>query len=454
MLQSINPATGLEIARYATLTPSQLEEKLEKAQKTFALWRRSSLTERTQLLHNLALAYSAHKHRLAHMVTAEMGKTYTSAIAEVDKCIAAFHFYAQSGPDMLQTTRFSLAAGASVALYWKSLGPILAIMPWNFPLWQTVRFLAPTILAGNVGLLKHASNVQGVAGLMEELMVVAGAHDGIFQNIAITSERVADVIADTRISAVTLTGSEKAGSAVAQQAGRYLKKVVLELGGSDPFIVMPSASLDKAVSQAVRTRTQNTGQSCICGKRIIVHKDIYTPFLDAFSAAMEAVKAGDPMNEAMDMGPLSSLKQRTIVLDQIKEGEKSGCLLLMGGKAHNGSGAYISAGILTGAPLDSPFVNEEIFGPIAMLYCAEDIDHAIHIANKVPFGLGASVWTQDSLEQEQFINDVESGMVAINQMLVSSPEMPFGGIKRSGHGRELGSFGVHEFMNLKTVLNP
>jgi succinate-semialdehyde dehydrogenase/glutarate-semialdehyde dehydrogenase len=325
-------------------------------------------------------------------------------------------------------------------------------MPWNFPFWQAVRFLAPTIPAGNVGLLKHASIVQGVAGLMEEMVLAAEGPDGLFQNLAIKSGAVADIIADDRVVAVTLTGSENAGISVAEQAGRNLKKVVLELGGSDPFVVMPSADLDAAVKAAVQARIQNSGQSCICAKRMIAHADIYDAFLEKFTAAMKRVKAGDPMDPATDMGPLASFEQRDAVLHQIEKAKRLGATLLFGGEKPDLPGAYLTAGILTNVPLDSPLMHEEIFGPIAMVFRAADIDEAILIANHIPFGLGSSVWTDDPEEQDRFVRDIAAGMTAINQMLASSPEVPFGGIKRSGHGRELGPFGLHEFMNLKTVL--
>jgi succinate-semialdehyde dehydrogenase/glutarate-semialdehyde dehydrogenase len=424
MFKSINPATGETFATHPELTSDALEQKIAKSAAAYRSWRKTPMTERTKLLSALADAYEKNKDRLAKMATAEMGKTYSSSVAEVEKC------------------------------HWLPQGPVLAIMPWNFPFWQAVRFLAPTILAGNTGLLKHASIVQGVGALMEEMVLEAGGPEGLFQNLAIKSKSVAALIADDRIVAVTLTGSEGAGIAVAEQAGHALKKVVLELGGSDPFIVMPSANLDEAVKQAVKARIQNTGQSCICGKRMIVHADIYDSFLEKFSAAMKAVKAGDPMDPNTDMGPLSSFEQRDTVIEQIEEAKKSGAQLLFGGEKLDGPGAYLTAGILTGVPLDSKFAHEEIFGPIAMVFRAADIDEAINIANNIPFGLGSSVWTNDLAEQARFIADIEAGMTAINQMLASSPEAPFGGIKRSGHGRELGPYGLHEFMNLKTVLRP
>ncbi len=452
MFKSVNPATGQQIATYPELTKAQVDARLNAAVDAFRHWRTTAIAERTALLNRIADHYAANRDRLARVATEEMGKTYASSIAEVDKCIAAFRHYAEHGPSMLEPQSQTLGGGGTAEVHWLPLGPVLAIMPWNFPYWQAVRFLAPAILAGNVALLKHASIVQGVAGLMEDMVLEAGGPAGLFQNLAIKSDAVADIIADDRVVAVTLTGSEGAGIAVAEQAGRHLKKVVLELGGSDPFIVMPSADLDAAVKAAVQARIQNSGQSCICAKRMIVHADIHDAFLAKFSAAMKAVTAGDPMDPDTDMGPLSSFAQRDTVLDQIDQARHQGATLLFGGEKPDLPGAYLTAGILTDVPLDSPLMHEEIFGPIAMLFRATDIDDAIRIANDIPFGLGSSVWTDDAEEQRRFIRDIAAGMTAINQMLASSPEAPFGGIKRSGHGRELGPFGLHEFMNLKTVL--
>ena len=454
MFKSINPATGAEIATYPELLAAELEAKLDRATRAYRQWRGTPVNERAALLARIADQYAANKDRLARMATAEMGKTLASATAEVEKCIVAFRYYAEKGPAMLAPQPLALADGATGEVRWLPQGPVLAIMPWNFPYWQAVRFIAPTLLAGNVGLLKHASIVQGVAGLMEEMVGAAGGPDGLFQNLAIKSHAVAGVIADDRVVAVTLTGSEGAGAAVAEQAGRHLKKVVLELGGSDPFIVMPSADLDAAAAAAVKARIQNSGQSCICAKRMIVHTEVYEPFLDRFAAGMKAVKAGDPLDPTSDMGPLSSFEQRDTVLAQVVEAKRLGATLLFGAEKPDGPGAYLTAGILTDVPLDSAFAHEEIFGPVAMLFRAADIDDAIRIANDIPFGLGSSVWTEDGGEQERFVREIDAGMTAINQMLASSPETPFGGIKRSGHGRELGPFGLHEFMNLKTVLRP
>ena len=454
MFTSVNPATGEEIATYPELSAAEVDAKLDTAVAAFRKWRLTDFAERTELLTKIADRFEAEKERLARMASLEMGKTLTSAIAEVEKSIAGFRVYAKDGPEMLAVQRQPVASGGTAELHWLPIGPVLAVMPWNFPYWQVVRFLAPTIMAGNVGLLKHASIVQGVGGLIEEMVTGAGAPEGLFQNLAIKSPAVDALIADDRIAAVTLTGSEGAGMAVAEAAGKALKKVVLELGGSDPFIVMPSADLDKAAAQAVKARIQNTGQSCVCAKRMIVHADCYDAFLEKFAAGMRAVKAGDPLDKATDMGPLSSFAQRDTVLGQLEEARKSGAKLLFGGEKIGDQGAFLSAGILTDVDTDGPLKHEEIFGPIAMLFRAADLDDAIRIANDIPFGLGSSAWTNDTAEQARFVRDIEAGMTAINQMLSSAPEVPFGGIKRSGHGRELSRYGLHEFMNLKTVMIP
>lgn len=451
MFTSINPATGEPGASFAELTAGEIEAKVAAAHDAYRAWRITDVATRTALLEAIADQFETNKQRLAEIATREMGKTLKSAIAEVEKCAGGFRHYAKAGPAMLEPRTIPTASGSAIAR-WLPMGPVLAVMPWNFPYWQVVRFLAPTILAGNVGLLKHASSVQGCGAAIEEMVIAAGAPAGVFQNLAIKSGKVDALIADPRIVAVTLTGSEGAGMKVAEAAGRALKKVVLELGGSDPFIVMPSADLDAAVKAAVTARIQNTGQSCICAKRMIVHADIHDAFLEKFSAAMKAVKAGDPMDPATDMGPLSSEEQRQTVLDQLELIQKAGGKLLFGGTALPGPGAYMSAGVLVDVPLEDPAAQEELFGPVAMVFRAADIDAAIALANDVPFGLGSSVWTNDADERERFERDIEAGMTAVNQILASTPEAPFGGIKRSGHGRELGPYGLHEFMNLKTVL--
>lgn len=454
MITTTDPATGKELQRYETLTGAEVEDRLDRARQAYSSWRNSPLEERAALLESCAEAFETRIEPLAEMATREMGKTVASARAEVRKCADLFRHLAQDGPAMLAPEHWDLGGGRTAEGRWLPQGPVLAVMPWNFPYWQVVRFLAPAILAGNVALLKHASLVQGCAALMEDAVTAAGAAAGLFQNLCITSAPVNAIIDDPRVVAVTLTGSEGAGKAVAERAGRNLKKVVLELGGSDPFIVMPSADLDAAARQATTARIQNTGQSCICGKRMIVHADVFDEFQDRFAAAMKAVRAGDPFAGDTDMGPLSSAAQRDTVVGQLAKARAEGATLLFGGETPEGPGAYMTAGILTDVPLGSETAQEEIFGPIAQLYKATDIDDAITIANAIPFGLGSSVWTEDTAEQERFITGIEAGMTAINQVLASDPRAPFGGIKRSGHGRELSHHGLHEFMNLKTVMRP
>lgn len=451
MFQSINPATGVPGDAIAELTSDEVDARIARAHDAFQAWRVTPVEERARIVGAIGEWMEANKRRLAEIATREMGKTLASGIAEVEKCAAAFRYYAQQGPAMLAPRPIEGASGGGRVLF-QPIGPVLAIMPWNFPYWQAVRFMAPTLLAGIVGLLKHASLTQGCAAALEEAAIAGGAPAGVFQNLAIKSDKVDALIADPRIAAVTLTGSEGAGMKVAEAAGRQLKKVVLELGGSDPFIVMPSADLDRAAKVAAQARTQNAGQSCICAKRMIVHADVYDTFLEKFSAAMQAVRVGDPMAADSDIGPLSSAEQRDTVLAQLEGMKRAGARLLFGGEPLPGKGAYLSPGVLVDVPQDDPVAQEEVFGPIAMVFRAADLDAAVALANDVPFGLGASVWTTDPAERARFEQDVEAGMVAINQMLASSPETPFGGIKRSGHGRELGRWGLHEFMNLKTVL--
>ncbi|MDB5680023.1 NAD-dependent succinate-semialdehyde dehydrogenase [Sphingomonas bacterium] len=451
MFTSINPATGKPGQSHAELTDAQVEARLAKAADAFLDWRESELDTRTALLRRIAEAFEEDKERLGRIATDEMGKTLKSAIAEVEKCASAFRYYAKHGSHLLAPSEVETPAG-HVAARWLPMGAVLAVMPWNFPYWQVIRFAAPTIMAGNVGLLKHASSVQGCAAAIEETIRKAGAPEGLFQNLPLKSDKIADLIADRRIVAVTLTGSEGAGAKVAEAAGRALKKVVLELGGSDPFVVMPSADIDLAAKTAVTARVQNTGQSCICAKRMIVHEAVYNTFIEKFVAGMKAVKTGDPMDPGTDMGPLSSEEQRDTVLGQLAKFRDAGATLLFGAEKPDLPGAYLTPGVLVDVDPEADVAKEEIFGPVAMVFKVADIDEAIALANDVPFGLGSSVWTTEKAEQERFARDIAAGMTAINRMLASTPEAPFGGVKRSGHGRELGPWGLHEFMNLKAVI--
>ena len=452
MFTSINPATGETVGTYHELDADGIEMALARAEAAFRAWRDSPLEKRTELLGRIADAWEANKRHLAETATKEMGKTLASAVAEVEKCIAGFRHYAKNGPGYLEPATVRTAGGGHAVARWLPMGPVLAVMPWNFPYWQVVRFLAPTIMAGNVGLLKHASNVQGCAALIQQMMSAAGAPDGLFQNLPIKSDKVSAIIADRRVVAVTLTGSEGAGAQVAQAAGRALKKVVLELGGSDPLIVMPSADIDLAAKTAVTARVQNAGQSCICAKRMIVHAEVYDAFLDRLEAGMKAVKIGDPMEGDTGMGPLSSAAQRDAVLEQVARAQAEGATLRFGAEKLAREGAWMTPGVLTDMDPESDVAKEEIFGPVAAVYKVKDIDAAIALANDVPYGLGSSAWTNDDAEIERFARDIQSGMTAINSLLASTPEAPFGGVKLSGHGRELGPWGMHEFMNLKAVM--
>jgi succinate-semialdehyde dehydrogenase / glutarate-semialdehyde dehydrogenase len=452
MFTSINPATGETIEQYRELDADGIETALARAEAAFRSWRDSPLEQRTALLSAIADQWEANKQHLAETATREMGKTLASAVAEVEKCIAGFRHYAEHGPAYLAPSRVETAGGGHAEARWLPMGPVLAIMPWNFPYWQVVRFLAPTIMAGNVGLLKHASSVQGCAALIQQMASAAGAPDGVFQNLAIKSDKVSDIIADKRVVAVTLTGSEGAGAKVAQAAGRALKKVVLELGGSDPLIVMPSADLDQAAKTAVTARIQNAGQSCICAKRMIVHADVYDAFLARFEAGMKAARIGDPMATDTVIGPLSSVQQRDTVLEQVERAKAAGATLRFGAEKIDRDGAWMTPGVLTDLDPESDVAKEEIFGPVAAVYKVDSLDAAIALANDVPYGLGSAVWTTDQAEIERFTRDIESGMTAVNSLLASTPEAPFGGVKLSGHGRELGPWGLHEFMNLKAVM--
>ncbi len=453
MPTQVNPATGEEGTTFPALTDEQIEAKLAKASETFRSWRTTDLSTRTDLLIRIADQFAAQKESLAGIITAEMGKPITQARAEIDKCEKAFRFYAKNGPPMLAPVEQKLVSGTSVS-HWLPQGPVLAVMPWNYPLWQVVRFMAPTIMAGNVGVLKHASSTPGCAAALEQIVLDAGGPEGVFQNLHISASKVAGIIADDRIVAVTITGSEGAGIKVAEAAGHNLKKVVLELGGSDPFIVMPSADVRKAAETAVTARLQNAGQSCICGKRMIVHEDVYDEFMEIFVDGVKTIKIGDPTDDGTQMGPLSSVGARDEIAAQLDQAVQSGANKLYGGDIPDQPGAWMTPAILTDIPDDAPVAREEFFGPVAMVFKIKDIDEAVEVANNIPFGLGSSAWTNDADEQARFIRDIEAGMTAINQMLASDPYAPFGGVKRSGHGRELGSHGLHEFMNLKNVMLP
>jgi succinate-semialdehyde dehydrogenase/glutarate-semialdehyde dehydrogenase len=451
MIASINPFNGKTMRVFEAYSDAEVERRLELSSRTFRCYRETSFSERAKKLIRAAEILEADKRKFGEMMTAEMGKTIGSAEAEAAKCALGCRYYAQTAEQSLADAALATDASRSFVRY-QPLGPVLAVMPWNFPFWQVIRFAAPALMAGNTGLLKHASNVPRSALAIEELFLRAGFPEGAFQTLLVGSDKVEGLINDDRIKAVTLTGSEPAGQAVASQAGRQIKKTVLELGGSDPFIIMPSANLPEALATAVKARVINNGQSCIAAKRFIIAGSIYEACERDFVSRMKALKVGDPMDPATEVGPLATEQILSDLDDQVQRAVAAGAKILTGGRRVNGSGYAYEPTVLAGVPRDSGVFREEFFGPVAMLFRARDAAEAIELANDSPFGLGASAWTQDKGEQELFINGIESGQVFVNAMVASDPRMPFGGVKRSGYGRELGVVGIREFVNQKTVL--
>jgi succinate-semialdehyde dehydrogenase / glutarate-semialdehyde dehydrogenase len=445
---AVNPATGEEVARYDYHDAAEIERRVDRAHVQWRTWRSTSFTERARLMVSAAELLEAELPTVATLLTTEMGKTFASAKGEVAKCALCMRYYAEHAQRYLSTEHIA-TAGEDSGVRYEPLGPVLAIMPWNFPLWQVVRFAAPALMAGNVGLLKHASNVPGAADFLEQLFTRAGFPDGVFTNLFASVDDVAGVIADERVAAVTLTGSERAGRSVASQAGQHLKKVVLELGGSDPFVVAESADLERTVPLAVTARIQNNGQSCIASKRFIVVAARADEFLERFSAAMAAVPTGDPFDPATVLGPVVSAAQRDELAGQVADSVDKGATATTGGTIPRGVGFFYPATVLTGVDPTMRAGCEELFGPVAVVQTAEDLDRALDVANSTPWGLGASVWADDRDEQRRGIEGLEAGMVFVNAIVSSTPELPFGGIRRSGYGRELGAHGIHEFTNVK-----
>jgi succinate-semialdehyde dehydrogenase/glutarate-semialdehyde dehydrogenase len=390
------------------------------------------------------------KSQLGRIMTLEMGKPIKAAMEEAAKCALGCRFYAQRAAEFLRDEPVETETGKSYIRY-QPIGPVLAVMPWNFPFWQVFRFAAPALMAGNVGLLKHASNVPQCALAIEDIFRRAGFPEGAFQTLLIGSEQVPRIIDDPRVMAVTLTGSELAGSQVAAQAGKQIKKSVLELGGSDPFIVMPSAKLDVTVQTAVKARTINNGQSCIAAKRFIVAGAIANDFERRFVEGMQALKVGDPMDESTELGPLATAKLVEDLDEQVRKSVAAGARLLTGGSRLKRPGNYYAPTVLTDISKEAPAYREELFGPVASLFRVPDLESAIRLANDTTFGLGASIWTQDERERDRFIDEIESGLAFVNSMVASDPRLPFGGVKHSGYGRELSVYGIREFLNIKTV---
>jgi succinate-semialdehyde dehydrogenase/glutarate-semialdehyde dehydrogenase len=449
-IQSLNPATGEVVKTFEPLTDAQLDAKIALAAATFPKFRALSFAERGAMMNRAAEILERDKEALARVMTMEMGKTFRSAVDEALKCAWACRYYAENAEAFLADEDTATPASRSYVRY-QPMGVILAVMPWNFPFWQVFRFIATALMSGNVGLLKHASNVPQCALKAEEILLQAGFPEGAFQTLLIGSDKVDRVLGDDRVEGASLTGSEGAGIQVGVSAAKRIKKVVLELGGSDPFVVMPSANLEEAVSWAVKARVINNGQSCIAAKRFIVHQDIAEKFERGFVEKMEALKVGDPMDPATELGPLATADAVKSLHADVCSTVQKGARVLTGGKPVDGPGSFYSPTVLADIPKDSPGYKEEMFGPVACIFRVKDASEAIAIANDSRFGLGASAWTNDLGERERFVNEIEAGMVFINKMVASDPRMPFGGVKRSGHGRELGSHGIREFTNIKTV---
>jgi succinate-semialdehyde dehydrogenase/glutarate-semialdehyde dehydrogenase len=449
-IASINPTTGETLKEFAAIDPQAIEEKLAKAAISFETHRRMSFAERAERLMAAADLLEQEQDRLARIMTLDMGKLLRAAGEEITKCVRGCRFYAEKAEQFLTEQDVRTEATRSYVRY-EPIGPVLAIMPWNFPFWQVFRFAAPALMAGNVALLKHAANVPQCALAIEDIFRRGGFEEGVFQTLLIEAEQTRILIDDPRVKAVTLTGSERAGSEVASAAARQIKKSVLELGGSDPFIVMPSAHLETAIKIGVTARTQNTGQSCIAAKRFILADEIYDQFVSDFVARMRALKIGDPLEPTTEIGPLASEAILRGVDEQVQKSVTAGAKLLAGGRQIERAGFFYEPTVLTNIPRKSPAYREEIFGPVACFFRAADAAEAVEIANDNSFGLGASAWTNDPVEQEFFSEALETGMVFINSMVASDPRLPFGGAKRSGFGRELGAEGIREFVNIKAV---
>ncbi|HSD46889.1 MAG TPA: NADP-dependent succinic semialdehyde dehydrogenase [Pyrinomonadaceae bacterium] len=449
-ITTINPTTGEALKKFDELADAQLDAKVELAANTFRKYRHTPFADRARMMTRAAEILDSEKHEFGRLMTIEMGKPLKAAISEAEKCAWVCRYYAENAERHLADQVVETNAKQSYVRF-QPLGPVLAVMPWNFPFWQVFRFAAPALMAGNVGLLKHSSNVPQCALAIEEIFRRAGFPEGAFQTLLIGSGKVESVLKDARVAAATLTGSEPAGRSVASIAGKEIKKTVLELGGSDPFIVMPSANLSEAISTAVKARTINNGQSCIAAKRFIVDAQVYDQFERGFVDEMRALVVGDPLEEKTDIGPLATPQILDDLDEQVKKAVASGARVLTGGKRLDRPGNFYEPTVLVDLDPSAPVSCEETFGPVATLFRVNNVDEAIRVANVTSFGLGSSAWTNDAGEQRRFIEELEAGSVFINGMVASDPRLPFGGVKHSGYGRELAEFGIREFVNIKTV---
>jgi len=449
-IASINPATGETICSFEPLSDDLIEEKLSLSASAFNEHRRTTFAERARRMTLAAEILEDEKQKFARIMTLEMGKPLKAAADEAAKCAWVCRYYAEWAERFLSDEEVETNATRSY-IHYQPLGPVLAVMPWNFPFWQVFRFAAPALMSGNVGLLKHASNVPQCAISIEDIFRRAGFAEGVFQTLLVGSDKVERLIDDERVRAVTLTGSEAAGSQVASRAGKQLKKSVMELGGSDPFIVMPSADVEEAARTAVKARTINNGQSCIAAKRFIISDSIYDEFERRFVEGMRALKVGDPLDEGTDIGPLATRQVLEDLDEQVQKSVAAGARILCGGHRPERQGFYYAPTVMTDIPPNAPAYSEELFGPVALLFRVRDAGEAIRLANDSVFGLASSAWTNDTTEAERFIEEIEAGSVFINGMVASDPRLPFGGIKRSGYGRELSASGIREFVNIKTI---
>jgi succinate-semialdehyde dehydrogenase/glutarate-semialdehyde dehydrogenase len=450
-IESVNPTTGARGPTFEPLTESELEEKLARAHAAFSTWSRTPVAARIAVIAHAGEIFAKDAATLGRLATEEMGKLFEAARQELEKCAAGCRYYAANAEAFLKPEAIATGGTERAEVRYEPLGTILAVMPWNFPFWQVVRFAAPALVAGNVALLKHASSVPRCALALEDAFRRAGAPAGVFQTLLVTSDEVPEIIADGRVTAVTVTGSEMAGRRVASVAGEHLKKSVLELGGSDPFVVLADADVERAVATAVKARIVNNGQSCIAAKRFVVVAGAYDAFASSFVAAMRRLHVGDPLDPTTDVGPLATSALLETLADQVKLSVQAGAKVLLGGHRLERAGNFYPPTVLADVPRGAPAFGEELFGPVAALLRARDAAEALALANATPYGLGASVWTRDRALAERFARELDVGSVFVNEMVVSDPRFPFGGVKGSGYGRELGPWGLREFVNVKTV---
>src|SRR3990170_2815184 len=451
VVRSVNPATGEEVERFEEFTAKEIDARLARADDAFHRWRRTSFAERAERMHAVAEVFRRHKRAYGETMAQEMGKPIRDGVAEAGKCALAFDFYADRAATFLGEEAIATEATRSFVRY-DPLGPVLAVMPWNFPFWQVSRFAAPTLMAGDLGVLKHASNVTRCALDIEAAFAEAGVPEGVFQTLIVSGANVAPIVRHPRVKAISLTGSEKAGADVAQVAGSVVKKVVLELGGSDPFVVLRDADLDEAAKNAATARCVNSGQSCIAAKRFIVEGPVYDAFVEMFAHHMDRLNVGDPMKDETEVGPIARADLRDDLHRQVTESVAKGARLRIGGRSMAGPGAFYYPTILFDVRPGMAAYDEEVFGPVAAVIRATDESDAVRIANDTRYGLGASVWTKDAEHGARLAAEIDAGMVFVNRRVVSDPRLPFGGVKWSGFGRELGPHGIREFVNAKTVV--